>query len=318
MSERLVAGCGYLGERVARLWREAGDRVYVITRSAERAERFEREGYRPIVADLTDGEGLAPRLGTLGVIDTVLVAISPDRGADPVRRREVTIEGLKNLLAAISPQISPQMSPAMPLAKSPTMPPSELGKLVYISTTGVYGQADGSWIDETSPRIPTREGGRVSQEAESLLRAHPLGQRSIILRLAGIYGPGRLPSAADLLAGKPLAVSPDSYLNLIHVEDAARIAVAVADQIEPPDDFLVSDGCPVLRREYYQHLAKLLGAPAPIFALTEPPPPAERRNGGDKRVSNAKLKAQVPLNLRYPSYREGLAAIAGRGRQIEK
>ena len=71
--------------------------------------------------------------------------------------------------------------------------PAETGRLIYISTTGVYGPADGDWVDEVTPPDPQREGGRASLAAEQVLAAHPLGQRSVILRLAGIYGPGRVP-----------------------------------------------------------------------------------------------------------------------------
>ena len=104
--------------------------------------------------------------------------------------------------------------------------PSDTGRFIYISTTGVYGTAGGEWVDEETPPDPQRDGGRASLAAEQVLAAHPLGARSIILRLAGIYGPGRVPFLDKLRAGEPIPAPSAGYLNLIHVDDAAAVVVA--------------------------------------------------------------------------------------------
>jgi nucleoside-diphosphate-sugar epimerase len=281
----LIFGGGYLGSRVAALWRAEGREVHVVTRSAQRAALWEAEGYRPHVADVTRPETLAG----LPAAATVLFAVGFDR-ASGRSIGEVYAGGLANALAA--------------LGEAPR-------RFIYISSTGVYGPGDGGWVDEGTPCRPDREGGRACLAAEQALAASPLGPRSIVLRLAGLYGPGRIPRSADLLAGKPLAVRPDTHLNLIHVDDAARI-VLLAERAAAPRTYVVSDGHPALRADYFAELARLLGAPPPAFA---PPPdgaPPER-GSSDRRVNSARLVRELAPVFRFPSYREGLAAIVAQG-----
>jgi nucleoside-diphosphate-sugar epimerase len=281
---RLIFGCGYLGSRVAALWQAAGDEVWAVTRSWQRAGEFAERGLHPVIADVMN----VPSLRDLPTADTVLYAVGLDRQSGR-SMREVYVDGPRHVLDAL---------------------PSETKRVIYISSTGVYGQDDGSWVNEDSPCEPKRENGRVCLEAEDLLRAHAMGKRAVLLRLAGIYGPGRMPNADALLAGEPIAVSPEGLLNLIHVDDAASIVQAVADHPEPADLYTVSDGQPALRREYYAEAARLLGAPLPRFAT--PDDPANRaERAANRRISNRRLMRDLGLKLRYPSYKEGLAASLG-------
>ena len=139
-------------------------------------------------------------------------------------------------------------------------------------------------------------------EAEALLHGHRLGPGTV-LRLAGIYGPGRLPRMESLRAGEPIAADPDSWLNLIHVDDAASIVIAVADHASPGPLYVVSDGRPVLRREWYGHLATLTGSPAPRWTA---PDPAAR--GGDKRVNPRRLLEEIGPGIGHP---DALRALGG-------
>lgn len=281
--EKLIFGCGYLGLRVARAWRAAGDDVFCVTRKPERAESLREEGLRPIVADITRPKSLAG----LPAAETVLFAVGHDRTAGlPIR--EVYVDGLRNVLRAL---------------------PLGTGRLIYVSSTGVYGQTDGLWVDEDSPCEPTREGGIACLEAERLLASDAIGERTAVLRLGGIYGPGRIPQANLLRRGLPIAAPPNGFLNLIHVEDAVRVVLAVERRAPLPRCYNVCDGRPALRADYYLELARLLNAPPPVFA---PPPadaPVAERAGSDKRVSNARLVRELNPALRFPSYRDGLAAI---------
>lgn len=301
---KLIFGCGYLGLGVARSWRDSGRIVVAVTRSPSRAIEFARESLGMMVADVTRPESLEELslftsltrvTGAPLQLDTVLFAVGYDRTAEP-DIYSVYAHGLQNVLAALPP---------------------ETARLIYISTTGVYGTADGGWVDETTPPDPQRDGGRASFAAEELLRRHPLGARSVILRLAGIYGPGRVPYLDKLRAGEPLAVPSAGWLNLIHVDDAARIVVAAeqwaASQTknDGPHVFCVSDGSPVARGEYYAEVARLIGAPPPAFCTPAKDSPAAARATADRRVSNHKMLESLGVALRYPSYREGLAAILG-------
>jgi nucleoside-diphosphate-sugar epimerase len=191
--------------------------------------------------------------------------------------------------------------------------PSDTGKFIYVSSTGVYGQSHGETVDEDSPCEPTREGGRACLAAEAVLSGDRLGQRAIVLRVAGLYGPGRIPNAAEIRSGRPLAVPASGYLNLIHVDDAATIVLAAAETAYLPRTFLVSDGQPVERRAYYAELARLLGVAAPEFISPPADDPAAIRATSDKRVSNARMISELAVRLAFPSYREGLAAVLSTG-----
>jgi len=281
---KLIFGCGYLGGRVARLWRDQGDEVFVVTRSSERAARFTAEGLWPIVADVLDPTSLR----NLPAAETVLFAVGYDRttGA-PIH--DVFVNGWQATLDSLNE--------------------ANLRRIIYISSTGVYGQTSGDVVDENSPTVPDREGGKACLAAERLLAAHRLGSKGIVLRMAGLYGPGRIPNVADIRRGEPLSVVEQGFLNLIHIDDAARIVLAAEASEIAPRTYVVSDGEPVERRAYYEELARLLAAPTPRFVTPDVNAPRSARGNSSKRINNARLRAELSVGLRYRSYREGLAAI---------
>ncbi|QDV79694.1 NAD-dependent epimerase/dehydratase family protein [Botrimarina mediterranea] len=285
MATRIVFGCGYLGRRVALRWRAAGDRVVAVTRSDPTARQFVEQGLEPLVADVTKPETLRG----LPQAETLLYAVGYDRSGGP-SIQEVYATGLANVLAAAAPSTE---------------------RVVYISTTGVYGDADGEWIDETTPPAPSRDGGRASLAAEEILGTSPFASRGVSLRLAGIYGPDRLPYLAQLQAGEPIAAPSTGWLNLIHVDDAATTVLAAADQAAPPPIVCVSDGQPPLRSDYYAEVARLIGAAPPTFTDPTADSPRAARAAASKRVRSDLLARGLGVSLRYPSYREGLAAILG-------
>jgi len=280
--QRLIFGCGYLGARVARRWRDAGDRVHTVTRSEERAAQLAAQGYVPLVADVAEPDSLAE----LPRADTVLFAVGFDRSSGR-RIEEVCVDGVRNVIEHLLPGT---------------------GRFIYISSTGVYGTAGGDWVDEQTVCQPTRDGGRACLAAEQLLQQSPLADRTVVLRLAGIYGPDRLPLAEKLRQGEPLPGGGDNYLNLIHVEDAADIVIQVTQTPSPASCYCVCDGHPVLRRDFYRTLADLLGTPEPRFAAASTED-NKRRGGSNKRVSNRRLMRELNPQLQMPTYREGLAAI---------
>lgn len=279
---KLILGCGYLGRRVAQVWRADGETVYAVTRTASRAAELEAAGVRPILGEVTEARSLRQ----LPTATTVLYAIGYDRRAG-MAMRQVYVDGLRNALAAL---------------------PESIDRILYISSTSVYGQSDGGWVDESSPCQPARENGRICLEAETMLRRHRYGSRAVILRLAGLYGPGRIPRRHALLTGEPIAAPRVGWLNLIHVDDAARIVLA-AENVSPPQLYTVGDGHPPQRHEYYEELARLLQASPPKFIEPPPDSPAAMRAESNKRVSNRRMLAELQIALQYPSYREGLAAI---------
>ena len=274
---RLVVGCGYLGTRVAAGWLAAGDRVVAVTRRQERAKELAALGIEPLVADVTTPDFAAA--GALPDAGSVFWAVGFDRSSGTTHR-DVHVTGLGRLLDAL---------PGTP-------------RVILSSSTGVWGDEDGRVVTEQTPAHPTREAGRVLLEAESLLRGHARGP-GVALRFAGLYGPGRLPRIADLRAGRPIAADPDSWLNLVHVDDAAEIVRLIAAAPAPRPLYVVSDGRPVLRRDWYGRLAELSASPPPAWD-----PAAPRIRGADKRVDPALLFHDLPIRLAHP---DALAALAG-------
>lgn len=279
---RLIVGCGYLGMCVAARWIKAGISVAATTRSPEKGSRLAAAAIEPIIGDPTSDGGIP----LLSGFDSVLFAVGFDRSAGR-SIHDVYVGGLRNVLRRLEAN-----------------PPR---RLIYISSTGVYGDAEGEWIDEETPCAPLREGGKACLAAERLLETPFWRERAIILRLAGIYGPGRLPRREDLVAGKPIASLEKGYLNLIHVEDAAAAVNLAIEKGQPPRTYLVSDGSPVLRGKYYREVARQIGAPPPSFDETTE---ASRiaRGGANKRVSNTRIVKELGFCPRYPSYREGIMA----------
>ncbi|MBI2824947.1 MAG: SDR family oxidoreductase [Planctomycetia bacterium] len=275
-----------MGRRVADRWRAAGHEVFAVTRSPTRAAEFAHAGLQPIVADCLRLETLAD----LPAADTVLYSVGYDR-EQAHGIEEVYLHGLVNVLGAL---------------------PEATGRVIHTSSTGVYGDCAGDWVDEQTPCFPDRPGGRACLAAEEALRAHPRGANAVILRLAGIYGPGRVPRAETLASGRPIPAAPKAWLNLIHVDDAATVILA-AETIAGPRVFVVSDGNPVSRREYYRELARLMGLVEPRFIEPAPASRLARRAAGDKRASNARLVDELGIRFAHPSYREGLASILASG-----
>lgn len=277
--EKLIIGCGYVGRRAARQWVAAGDVVHALTRSEAHAEGLRAIGVRPVIGNVMEPQSLA----VLPRADTVLYAVGLDRGPGK-SQREVYVDGLANVLARIA-------------APRP--------KLLYLSSTSVYGQNSGEWVDETSELRPASENGQVCLDAERLLIERL--PSAMILRLSGIYGPGRLVARlAALREGKPLDDNPDGWLNLIHVDDIVTAILACERLGQPGAAYLVSDDRPSQRREYYERLASLIDAPPPTFTTIPPDSPEQLQL--NKRCRNRRLHEELGVALRYPTIAEGLPA----------
>jgi nucleoside-diphosphate-sugar epimerase len=277
----LIVGCGYLGERVARLLVDRGDRVFGTTRSLGRAIELSRLGIEAVVADVMVPDSLA----RLPEVDRVLYCVGFDRSKG-VPIRAVYVDGLRHALGHLV---------------------DRAGLLVLASSTGVYGQEDGGLVDEDSPTEPRTESGRACLEAEAVVRSYEL-LPSTILRFSGLYGPGRIMRREALLKGEPIAGDPDKYLNLIHIDDAARVAIAALDRAGSGSLFLASDDRPVTRREFYGLAAESLGAPAPRFEPPAVDSPKSGRDESNKRVSNARMRAELAVELAYPDIASGVPA----------
>jgi nucleoside-diphosphate-sugar epimerase len=285
---KLIVGCGYLGRRVAAQWIAEGHQVSALTRSPANAQSLQSAGIGPVIGDVTDPASLS----RLPAADVVVYAVGLDRNSGQ-SQREVYVTGLRNVLAHL---------------------PSSVKRFIYISSTSVYGQTAGEWIDETSPCLPSRENGQVCLEAEQALREHFREQSRSggfnILRLAGIYGPQRLLSRIETLrSGEPLSGHPEAWLNLIHADDAAAAVLACETHGTASECYLVCDDEPIHRRRYYQLLASLVGAPPPRFQDEAAESDSRQLN---KRCSNQRLYSELCMELQFPTIAEGLPHAVGR------
>ena len=268
----LLAGCGDLGLRVAQRLLARGDEVWALRRQPPQDD----SGIRWLRADLTRPETL--RELPAGITRLVYLP-TPDR-RDESAYRATFVDGLCHLLEALG-----------------TL---SLQRVLLVSSSAVYGEHGGDWVDESTPPAPPGFNGRILLEAEQLLAAQPV--TSIGLRLAGLYGPGRLQLVERLRAGQ--AQVPRTlahWANRIHIDDAAAAIVHLLELADPLPLYLGVDSTPLPLDVLYDHLAGLIGAPLPGNG----PAPA---GIGSKRLSNARLRASG-FRPQWPDAREGYAAL---------
>jgi nucleoside-diphosphate-sugar epimerase len=275
-------GFGYSALALARRLTASGWVVTGTCRSAEKAAMLREAGFS--VALFHREQPVDPT--ALDGVTHLLVSVPPDAAGDPV----LALHG--NDIAALL----------------------GLSWLGYLSTTGVYGDRGGGWVDETARLLPTGERGRSRVGAEQgwLSLWHDSGVPVHIFRLAGIYGPGR--SAFDALrAGTAKRIDkPGQVFSRIHIEDLARVLVASIGQPRPGAVYNVCDDDPSPPEAVVAHAATLLRVqPPPLvpFEAAGLSPMARSFYADNKRVSNRLIKTELGVRLLYPDFRAGLAAI---------
>ena len=280
----VVFGAGYVGAEVARRALARGWRVSALTRNAAKARVLEEAGVEAITDDLA-GAGWHARLGEGA--DFVLNCVSSG-GSGPEGYRHSYVEGMKSVLAWA--------------AKAP------VGTIVYTGSTSVYPQGGGVRVDEEA----AVDEMSVLTETERLLMGSEAGGRRFVLRLAGIYGPGRHYLLDQLRDGSgEVAGYGDYRLNLAHRDDIARAVLAAFDAPAATGGgvFNVADDGAAPKVEITAWLAMKLGVPRPRF--TGEPAQGRRRVTPDRVIANDKIKRELGWSPVYPSFREGYAAILG-------
>lgn len=298
----LIVGCGYVGKALAQhrlnlLGKNVSQThsiVYALTRTDENAQALKQAGIHPLVGHWLVEESL-PELP----VDLTEVLVAVPHREDPASGLSADsdqhhIQGLQLLLNRLSQTRT---------AEKP-MP-----KLVYLSTTGVFGESvPGERVDETTPVTPTRIGPRIAVAAEQWLLANQSSWKSSILRLAGIYGPGRVPLLQKLKEGQPLAVPQEGSLNLIHVDDIVQAIEWLFNAEVFAPLYQLSDGHPVRREEFYRYLSKIHGLGEPQFVESSPQDSRARRST-DKLVDSSLFWSQSKLTPIHADYRSGLSAL---------
>jgi nucleoside-diphosphate-sugar epimerase len=279
MARVLIAGCGYVGAALgARLDRDS-HAVFGLRRRAGALPW----GVRPIEADLaipSTLRDLPPRL------DFVFFMAAP-AGRDDALYRALYVEGLRHLIDALAEQ------------------KREPRRIFFTSSTAVYGQKDGEWVDESSPAEPTSFAGRRLLEAEALLRAGPFP--ATVVRFGGIYGPRRTGLVERVRTGRVVyAEGAPRYTNRIHRDDCAGVLRHLMELREPEPLYLGVDCEPASEEVVTRWLAGVLGAPEPRPGAPDVSLDPER--AGSKRCRNERLLASG-YEFQYPTFREGYAAV---------
>lgn len=283
----LIIGCGYIGRRVAQRYLDQGDSILGVTRSVERAEALIGEGIRARALDLaTDSLFELPTAGAA----VFHFAPPPARGVEDLHTRR--------LAAAFARNGHPR-------------------RVVYISTTGVYGDCGGAWVDETWPPRPVVDRARRRWDAEQVLRRWSLesGGELVILRVAGIYGPDRLP-LERIRQGLPLVREEEApWSNRVHADDLVTACAAAMERGADGAVYNVCDGSPSTMTDYFFRVADAAGLPRPpVVPLAEA---AEALSPGmmsymseSRRLSNRRLVEELGVRLRYPTLADGLRDLA--------
>ena len=283
MPRVLIAGCGYLGQAVAELF-VAGDwEVEGWTMSPDSAHQLSNKPYPVHAIDISQAGQVRAREGNFDAV----IHCASTRGGDVDSYRRVYLDGAGNLLQRFGGS-----------------------QILFTSSTSVYAQNDGAWVTEESTARPKHESGTILRNAEDLV----LASRGIVVRLGGIYGPGRSALLRKFLSGNAvLGPENDRFVNQIHRDDAAdAIHFVLTRKASACEIYNVVDDQPILLSKCYRWLAAKLNRPSPATGrstrLREATArQASRRKRGDsnKRVSNAKLRA-IGWSPRYPSFAEAM------------
>ena len=248
------------------------------TRSAEKADELFASGVEPLIWPTDDMSA------AIEAADHILISAGPNENGDP------TLNVLREQIAQKA---------------------SVLRWAGYLSTTGVYGNFDGAWVDETTPLNPITKRGNARKMAEEEWSAIP-DLPLHIFRLAGIYGPGRGPFAKVRKGTARRVIKEGQVFSRIHVEDIAQILAASITQPNAGAIYNMCDDDPAPPQDVIAHAANLLGMPVPepiAFEDAEFTPMARSFYAESKKVRNERIKTELGVKLLYPTYREGLQAL---------
>ncbi len=276
MANIVIAGCGDVGCELGRRLARAGHEVWGVRRCAGAIPR----PIRALGVDLNDLEALRAALPAR--VDYACYAASADK-YEEAAYQQAYVEGLANFVAALRER-------------------EGCRRLVFTSSTSVYAQSDGEWVDESSATEPTGFSGRCMLAGERLVRASAIG--ATVVRFGGIYGPGRERLLNRVRGAKPCVDEPPQYTNRIHRDDCAGVLQHLLEHRDPAELYLAVDSDPASQCVVMTWLAERLGLPPPARVVAG----EEEAVRGNKRCSNRRLLASG-YRFEYPSFREGYGAM---------
>jgi len=290
----LIAGCGYVGIPLGAALSKGGHEVSACNRTCALQAEIEKAGVHFLCADIGNRSSL-DKLPT--PFDWVVDMVSAG-GGGAVEYRQAYLEGAKNLIDWLK-----------------SRPPR---KFVFTSSTAVYGQDDGSQVKEESPTDPASETGRILVETERVLMEAFQTSKfpSIVLRVAGIYGPDRGYWLRQFLKNQAVIEgNGDRCVNMVHLDDLVQVAIAALQSARPGQVYNVVDDEPVSQLHLFRWLSDATGKPMPPFAPVSNAS-ARSRLVTNKRVLNRRLKMELGVQFKYSTFRQGLTAEIQRLEQI--
>lgn len=282
----LIVGCGYVGLPLGAELVKQGHEVFGLRRSPGGEAEMTAAGLKPLTADITRPEELSELPGPF---DWVVNTVSSNKGGEE-EYRQVYLQGTRNLVEWLG---------ATPLKK-----------FVYTSSTSVYGQTDGSVVKESSPTEPASATSQLLVETEKLLLDAAATRKfpAVILRGAGIYGPDRGHLFLQYLRDEArIAGKGERVLNMIHRDDLVSAIIAALKNGRAGEVYNAADDEPVAQIHFFRWLSETLGKWMPPFA-TEEENTARKRGLTNKKISNRKLKMELGVALKYPTFRQGYTA----------
>lgn len=282
----LIVGCGYVGLQLGAELVRQGHEVYGLRRTSGAEAELTSAGLKPLLGDITKPEQLSQLPASY---DWAVNCVSAS-GGGAEEYRQVYLQGMKNLIACLS-----------------ATPPR---KFVYTSSTSVYGQNDGSLVEESSPTEPTADTAKILAETERVLLEAARQQNfpGVILRLAGIYGPRRGYWFKQFLKNEArLEGAGARLLNMIHQDDVVGAIIAALKTGRPGEVYNAVDDEPVSQLNFFQWLSGPLGKELPP-SVPEDPDAVRKRGVTNKKVSNRRLKMELGYQFKYPTFREGYSA----------
>lgn len=282
----LIVGCGYVGLPLGVELVRQGHEAFGLRRNETASEELTAAGIKPLVGDVTRPEDLAKLPGPF---DWVINTVSSSKGgADEYR--QVYLEGTRNLIDWLAPM--------------------GIKKYVYTSSTSVYGQTDGSLVKESHPTEPSSSTSQLLVETEKVLLEAAQAKKlpAVILRVAGIYGPERGHLFLQYLRNEArMTGKGERLLNMIHRDDLVNVVIAALKNGRSGEIYNAVDDEPVAQLNFFRWLSETLGKWMPPFATEEEN--AQRKRGlTHKKVSNRKLKMELGVQLKYPTFRQGYTA----------
>ncbi len=282
----LIIGCGYVGIPLGAELARLGHEVFGVRRSTDADAELKAAGIHPLVADISRREDLDKLTGPF---DWVINTVASSRGG-AAEYEQVYLNGTRHLIDWLSAN-----------------PPK---KFVYTSSTGVYGQNDGSLVKESSPTEPQTDTGKILVQTEKVLfdAAQQKNFPAVILRVAGIYGPDRGHLFQQYCRNEAkIAGKGERLINMIHRDDVVGAIIAALKNGRPGEVYNAVDDEPVAQIHFFRWLSETLGKYMPPFSAEEDVAQS-KRGVTQKKISNRKLKMELGYQFKYPTFRQGYTA----------